>query len=188
MSKSSARNAFMASSALKAMTTWCPSEASIFPMESQTKLSSSTTRIRRPRFSAFAIGERLSPPDRDSTLFRQSLSQRRFERFTSKVLSDYRAGAIQKECGRDALNPIFGRQFVTPAFAIVILRPCHLHLLCKVLQFLLVLIQADSDDFEPLGVMFVVSPNYIWQLLDTGTAPGCPEIHQHNFAFVIGHG
>src|SRR5580765_7953196 len=120
MSNSLARNAVIASSALKAVTTSCPSVVSIFLIESQTNGSSSTTRIRRPRFSATAMGERLSAQSGDSTLFREGLTQCLFERFPSQVLSDNRAGPVQKECGGDALDAVFGGQFVTPTFAIII--------------------------------------------------------------------
>ena len=100
------------------------------------------------------------------------------------------AGAVQEEGGGDAMDAILDSQVVGPVLAVVILPPGHVMLLGEADQFVLVAlpIEADADDLEALGVIFLIDLGDIGDFPHARAAPGRPKINHHHLAFVGGDG
>ena len=65
------------------------------------------------------------------------------------------------------------------------MRPGHFLFGDKGLELSLAVIEADANDFKSLGVQFFVGRFDVGKLDPAGTAPGGPEIEQHDFALEL---
>jgi hypothetical protein len=93
---------------------------------------------------------------------------------------------IDQPHGGDALDVELEREFVLPFLAVKVLRPLHMMAGDKFRQALLLAVQADADDLQTLGMIFVVSFLDVREFAHARPAPGRPKINQHDFAFHLG--
>src|SRR5437867_2755623 len=82
--------------------------------------------------------------------------------------------------GNAADAELLSEFILTPRFKM--LRPRHFLALHDGLKLVLVLIEADADNFESLTVQLFVSRFHVRQFLHARPAPCGPKIHQHDFA------
>src|SRR6266550_2233088 len=109
-------------------------------------------------------------------LFRQQFPDLGFETVASVHLPKV-ALLVHKPQGRNAVDTVLLAELVSPAFAVEELRPRNLLLGHELVQLFLVVVEADADDLESLGVKFFVSLLHVWELGHTRPAPRRPKIY-----------
>ena len=82
--------------------------------------------------------------------------------------------------------PCFCGCFVLPTLAVEILGTCHLYLLDELRELVLVRIERNSNDFEPLGMKLLIRLLDVRYLRHAWTAPSGLKSNEHHFAFHFG--
>jgi len=73
-------------------------------------------------------------------------------------------------------------EFIVPHFTVEILRPWNFFFAHVILQFCLLAVVVNTDDFQSLRVELLIKFFKVRHFCETRSAPSCPEIDHHDFA------
>ena len=100
-------------------------------------------------------------------------------------LEDFR---IDEDTERNPVHIQLDGELVFPAIAIKELRPVDFPSFQHFVESFFVRVQANSEDFESMGMVLLIKLLQAGQFRQARAAPRCPKIDQYHFAFKAGRG